>query len=162
MNSSSHRSSIPFRTLDPPPPIRTLQPRMGAPQFPPALLQCIPHSSPHPFSALHLWDKHSSIPSVLHCLDWLSSMSLRTPTPSSFGAPQFHSVLLNPSSFGAPQLKLDALCFQSALLQHLMWYSSFPHNTPHLVLLFSPGSCSHFSSRCIILPLIPPFRFAAS
>ena len=85
-----------------------------------------------------------------------------TPTPSSFGAPQFHSALLNPSSFIAPQLKLDALLYHSALLQHLLWYSSFPHNTPHLVLLLSPGSCSHFSSECIILPLIPRFRFAAS
>ena len=129
------------------------------------------------FFADVLWDKHSTIPSVLRCLDWLStisfrtsqptlfwrfSISFRTPTPSSFGAPQFHSALLNPSSFSAPQLKLDALLFHSALLQHLLWYSSFPHNTPHLALLFSPDSCSHFSSECIIFPLIPPFRFAAS
>jgi len=69
---------------------------MGAPHFPLVLLLCIPHSSPHPFSALLLWDKHSSIPSVLRCLDWLSSISFRTPTPFSFGAPQFHSGLLNP------------------------------------------------------------------
>jgi len=149
---------------------------MGALQFPPVLLWSIPHSLPHPFLAHLLWDKHSSIPSVLRCLDGLCSISFRThyptlfrhspisfhtPTPSSFGSPQFHSALLNPSSFSAPQLKLDPLLFHSALLQHLLWYSAFPHNTPRLALLVSTGSCSHFSSKCIILPLIPPFRFAA-
>jgi hypothetical protein len=31
-----------------------------------------------------------------------------------------------------------------------------------LAILFSPDSCSYFSSECIMLPLIPPFGFAAS
>jgi len=60
------------------------------------------------------------------------------------------------------QLRLDTLLFHSALRQHLVWYSSFLHNTPNLVLCICSVSCFHFSSECIILPLIPPFRLAAS
>jgi len=117
----------------------------------------------HPFLALLLWDKDSSIHLVLRCQDWHCSISLRTPKP-----PHLLALLdsiphsFQPSSLGTPQLGLDTLLFHFALLQHDLWYSSFPPNTPHLALLFSPSSYSHFSSECIILPLILPFRFAAS
>ena len=99
MSSSIRHSSIPFRTLDPTT-IQAPHPGMEAPRFPLALQYCIPHSLLHPISALHVWDKHSSIPSVLHSLHWLSSMSFRTPTPSSFDRPQFHSALLHPPLLG--------------------------------------------------------------
>jgi len=38
----------------------------------------------HPCSTLLHWNKHSSIPSVLLCLDWLTSISFRTPEPPLF------------------------------------------------------------------------------
>jgi len=113
-------------------------------------------------SALLHWDKHSSISSVLLWLDWFSSMSFRTPwPPPTFGAPQFHCALLMPTSFRPPQLGLDPPLVHSALLQHLLCYSSFHTTLPISALHYSPGSCSQFSSECIILPLIPPFRFTA-
>jgi len=167
--------SIPFRT--PYPLFCAPQPGMGDFQFPLMLLQCIPHFLPtlfrRPWAGISTPQSHQCssawIGSPLFHSALLNLLSFGAHQchsalldPPSFCAPQFHSTPLNPSFFGTPPLGLDALLFDSVLLQHLLWYSSFPHNTPHLALLFSHGSCSHFSSEWIILPLIPPFRFAAS
>jgi len=118
----------------------------------------------HHLSVLLRWDKHCSIPSVLLCLDWLSCISFSTHLP-----PPPLSVLLNfiPHSLTPPLSAL--LSLDSMLFFFIPRFSNTFHVTPlfHttlpiLVLLVSPGSCSHYSSECIILPLVLPFRFAAS
>jgi hypothetical protein len=118
----------------------------------------------HPILALLCWDKLCSIPSgtPLRGLAVPYFISHFLTAPASFGSPQFHSAFVSCSSFGTTQLRFDSLLFHSTLLQHLLCCSSFSHNTPHLALLISPGSCSHFSSGCIILRHISPFRFLAT
>jgi len=78
----SQRSSIKFCTLYPP--FRTPQPRMGALQFPQALLYCIPHS----LSTL-FWRSSA----------WITTLQSHQCFSAWFASPLFRSTLLNPPFF---------------------------------------------------------------
>ena len=70
--------------------------------------------TPHPTPVLAhlLWDKHSSIPSVLRSA-WIGSPLFHSAflNPPSFGAPQFHSTLLHPPFSALLSLNLTLFCF---------------------------------------------------
>lgn len=135
-----------------------------------SLLYCIPHSLPpssrRSFTGKALLNLHR------YCSAWIGALQFHSTrlTPPS-GDPAIVWALLNPCRCSGAYICFSSSSSRPPTTPYV--YSSFPHSTHHLALLFHTQLSAygaplflvvapHFSSEYIILPVKPTFGLSAS